>query len=173
MKKLLLIALILLVFKTTFAQYRGQFDDKKFFISLGGEIGAPSNTPYNVTYGASAAAEVKVADHIGLTLTGEYAAFNYKSGILYSDNPSYHPYLLPIKAGIKYYTNPGFYFGGELGSTVQTNTVYGTMFVYSVGFGLEIPVNRISNVDVSFRYEGYGQAQYQTTGMRLAYRLGW
>lgn len=174
MKKLpLIIIIILFAFKTTFGQYHGEFDDKKVFISVGGELGAPSTTPFNITYGTSATVEIKVIERLGLTFTGEYVAYHYKGGGLYNSPTTQHPSLLPLKGGVKYYTSPGFYIQGELGSSLRSNNGEGNMLVYTLGFGFEIPVNKISNVDLSFRYENYDQNQYQTTGMRLAYRLGW
>jgi hypothetical protein len=173
MKHFLLSILILLVFQTTKAQYRGEFDSKNIFISAGGEVGAPSNTPYNVSYGAYAQAEVKVINHIGLTLTGEYMGYNFKSSLLAGPNNQQHPSFIPLKAGIKYYAGPNFFFAGEVGSTVQTNTDIGNMFVYSLGFGFDIPLDKHNDVEVGFSYQNYAQSQYQTTGLKVAYRVGW
>jgi hypothetical protein len=172
MKQFLLAILILLAFQTVNAQYRGEADNKNIFISVGPEVGAPSNTPYNITYGASAQAEVKLMNRLGLTLTGELMAYNYKSS-LFAGSSNLHPALVPLKAGLKYYTGPGFYFSGEMGSTIHSNNNVGNMLVYSLGFGFELPVNKMSNVDFGFSYQNYSQGQYQTTGLRVAYRIGW
>jgi len=171
MKQLLLAALIFFFIQTVNAQYREQGNDKKFFISAGGEVGAPSSTPYNVTYGASAQAEIKLINRLGLTLSGQYIAYNYKSTAF--SNGLGHPSFVPLKAGLKYYTGPNFFFAGELGSTVQSNSGVSNMLVYSLGFGFDIPVNKMSDVEIGFAYQNYDQSQYQTTGMRVAYRLGW
>lgn len=171
MKQLLLAFAILFTVQAVHAQYRDQPDGKRIFISVGGEIGAPSNTPYNISYGASAQAEVKLIDKLGLTFAGEYIAYHYKSSIFSAG--SGHPSFVPLKAGLRYYTSPNFFFSGELGSTVQSNTDVGNMLVYSLGFGFEIPVNKISGVEIGFAYQNYDKSQYQTTGMRVVYRLGW
>jgi hypothetical protein len=174
MKKLLLFGLILFAIKTAKAQYRGgEADNKNIFISIGGEIGAPSNTPYNLTYGVSATAEIKLITRLGLTLTGEYTGYNYKNNFFSGSSNQQHPAFVPLKAGLKYYTGPNFYFAGELGSTVQNNTDSGNLFVYSLGFGFEIPLDKRSDIDIGFLYQNYSAGQYQTTGLRAAYRLGW
>ncbi|MEO6522962.1 MAG: hypothetical protein ABIN91_14870 [Mucilaginibacter sp.] len=173
MKQLLLAALTLFIIQTASAQYREQGNDKKIFISAGGEIGAPSSTPYNFTYGASAQAEVKIINSLGLTLTGEYIAYNYKNTLFMGANTQQHPSFIPLKAGLKYYTGSNFFFAGEIGSTVQSNSGVSNMLVYSLGFGFNIPVNKFSGIDIGFSYQNYDQSQYQTTGLKVAYRVGW
>jgi hypothetical protein len=173
MKQLLLAAIILFSIQTVNAQYRDQTDDRKIFISIGGEAGAPSSTPYNFTYGATAQAEVKIISSLGLTLTGEYIAYNYKNTLYMGSNTQQHPSFIPLKAGLKYYSGPSFYFAGELGSTFQSNSDVSNMLVYSLGFGFNIPVNKFSGVDIGFSYQNYDQSQYQTTGIKVAYRVGW
>lgn len=172
MKKLLFAITILLIVQTASAQYHNESDGKNIYISAGGEIGAPSNTPYNFTYGASAQAEVKLLDRIGLTLTGEFIGYKYKNTLFANSNAT-HPSIIPLKAGIKYYTSPSFFLGGELGSTIQSNTVFGNMVVYSLGFGFDIPLDKRSDIEVAFSYQNFTQSQYQTTGMKVAYKLGW
>jgi hypothetical protein len=176
MKHLLLAILTLLAFQTVNAQYRDEADGKNFFISAGPEIGAPSNTPYNLTLGAAAQAEVKLTNRLGLTLTGEITRYNYKGVFLGSVNQP-HPWFIPLKAGLKYYTGPGFYFSGELGSTVHSSTdrdnVIGNMFVYSLGFGFEVPLDKHNDIDIGFAYQNYSKSLYQTTGLKVAYRFGW
>jgi hypothetical protein len=172
MKQLLLAIIILIGIQTANAQYRDQSDGKNIFISAGGEIGAPSNTPYNFTYGASATAEVKLINKLGLTLSGQHLTYNFKS-TLFSNANTGHPSLTSLKAGLRYYTGPSFFFSGELGSTVQSNNGVANMLVYSLGFGFEIPVNKFSDVEIAFSYQNYDLSQYQTTGMKVAYRLGW
>lgn len=173
MKKLLLFAFILFNITIAHAQYRGNANPKKIFLSIDGEVGAPSNTPYNITYGASAQAEIKLINQLGLTLAGEYIGYSYKNTLFANSNSSKHPEFIPLKAGLKYYTGPNFYLAGELGSTIQTNTNAGNMFVYAIGFGFALPINQLSDIDIGFSYQNYSQNQYQTTGLKVAYRLGW
>ncbi|RKR85263.1 hypothetical protein BDD43_5527 [Mucilaginibacter gracilis] len=173
MKKFLFVCIALFVFKSANAQYRGQTDNKNIFLSLGAEIGIPSNTPYNLTYGAAAQAEIKLMPQLGLTFSGQYTAYNYKSSLLANSDAEKHPSFIPLKAGLKYYTSPNFYFGGELGSTVQSNNGTGNMFVYALGFGFDVPLDKHSDIEIGFAYQNYSASQYQTTGMRVAYRVGW
>jgi len=171
MKYFLLSILILLVFQTTHAQYRGDYEtNKKFLISVGGEIGAPSNTPYNISYGGYFSAEAKIINRLGFTLAAEYTGYHYKSSLLLGSTEE-HPSFTPLKAGLKYYTGPNFYFAGEAGAALSSND--NSMFVYSLGFGFIIPVNKLNDVDVGFAYQNYAQSQYQTTGLKVAYRVGW
>jgi hypothetical protein len=172
MKYLLIAAIIIFVTHTVKAQYRGEPDNKKFFISLGGEIGAPSNTPFSISYGGSFQAEAKFTDRFAFTLAGEYTGYKYKGAFGVSSNIEQHPSLTPLKAGLRYYTTPGFFFSGEMGTSLQNNDI-NAMLVYSLGFGFEIPVNKLSDVEIGFSYQNYAQSQYQTTGLRAAYRLGW
>ena len=173
MKKLFVFLLIFIAVKAAKAQYRNDKESKMIFLSAGPEIGAPSNTPYNLSYGGSATAEAKVMNQLGLTITAGYTNYKYKSSIFGASNIETHPTFVPLKAGVKFYTSPSFYVGGELGSTIQSNNNIGSLFVYSLGFGFEIPVNPLSDIEVGFRYENYSKTQYQTTALRVAYRIGW
>lgn len=173
MKQLLLSAIILLAFQTVNAQYHSEFDTKTFFISAGAELGIPSNTPFNISYGGSVQAELKVVKQVGVTLTGGYNIYNYKRDFFGSTATIQHPALMPLKAGLKYYAGPGFYASGELGTTVNSNDNADKLFVYSLGIGFEIPLNQRNDIDLGFRYESYSERQYAVTGIRVAYRVGW
>lgn len=175
MKKLLLLILTIAAFKTATAQSRGNGDIKNFFFSGGFELGVPSNSPFGISYGGSAKAEVRVARPLGITLTGGYNVYNYKGSFLNFSGQStnLHPAFIPLKAGLKYFVGPGFYSEGELGTALKANYGSGNMFAYSIGFGFEAPLNTYSDIDIGFRYEGYSQNQYQVTGIRVAYRVGW
>lgn len=173
MKHLLPAILILFAATIAKAQYRGEYsDNKNIFISLGGEVGAPSNTPYSVSYGGYFGVEAKVINRLSFTLAAEYMGYHNKSSLLLNDAQQ-HPAFTPLKAGLRYYTNPRFYFAGEAGTALAQSGNTGSMFVYSLGFGFDIPVNKLSDVDVGFAYQNYAQSQYQTTGLKVAYRLGW
>jgi len=175
MKKLFLFALILTAFNTAKAQYRGDDDNQKVFFSAGFELGVPSNSPFGISYGGSAKAEVHVARSLNFTLTGGYDVYSYKGSFLrFSDQQiDLHPAFIPLKAGFKYFSGPGFYAEGELGTAIQANYGSDNMFAYAIGFGFEAPINPHNDIDIGFRYEGYSENQYQVTGIRIAYRVGW
>jgi opacity protein-like surface antigen len=174
MKKLILLASVLLVLNTAKAQYRSN-DNQKFFLSGGFDLGLPSNSPFGVSYGGSLKAEIPIVMPISLTLTGGYDAYSYKGSFLNFSGlqTNLHPAFIPLKAGIKYFTGPGFYAEGELGTAIQANYGSDSMFAYSVGLGFEVPVDTHSDIDIGFRYEGYSENEYQITAIRVAYRVGW
>lgn len=171
MKKLILSLFILFSLTTAKAQYRDQLFDKRFFLSVGGQVGAPSSTPFNLTYGGAVQAEVKPINRLGVTLAAEYIAYKYK-GAIYGTGDQ-HPSFIPLKAGIKYYSSPNFYFAGEIGSTVQSSIGMDNMLVYSLGFGFAIPLDKHNDIDIGFSYQNYTFGQYQTTDLKVAYRFGW
>ncbi len=175
MRKLLVLFLLLIAFNVAYAQ-RGSTDDKKsVFLGAGFELGFPSNSPLSVGYGGSLKAEVPVAKNTALTLTGAYMQYNYSESFtnLTGQTPGFHPQFIPLKAGLRFQLGPGFYSEGEVGEAFKLNNGSGGLFDYSIGLGFYVPMNKISALDVGFRYEAYSENQYRQTAVKIAYRVRW
>jgi hypothetical protein len=175
MKKLLIIILTALTFNAAYAQRQGDGDKKSVFLGTGFELGIPSNSPLSIGYGASLKAEVPVAKSIALTLTAAYMQYHYKESFvnLTGISPDLNQQFIPLKAGLRYQLGPGFYSEGEVGEALKLNNGSGGLFDYSVGLGFYVPLNKMSALDIGFRYEAYSENQYRQTALKIAYRVGW
>ncbi|WP_295772998.1 hypothetical protein [uncultured Mucilaginibacter sp.] len=150
------------------AQSRTGANDWRF--GIGVEAGIPTgdyNDASNFALGGTARLQYGAAQNVALTLTSGYYNFFTKSYNV--GNVEVNPKdqgMIPVKAGIKAYTNGGFYVSGEVGAGFETAYGKNTKLILSPGLGYSW-----SNVDLGVRYENYsGQSNnYGMVAARLAY----
>lgn len=145
---------------------------KKAF-SLGAELGIPNASVYSIGVGVSGKFELPLSNRVAITATAAYSAFFYKSNLFNNSKTLASARFIPLKAGVKYYLNPGVYFEGELGTAIETNYLKQDLFAFSIGPGFIIPIKNKFGVDFGLRYEKWSQHQVQQTAIRFAYRFGW
>lgn len=166
MKKLLLIA-----FSFVTLGVQAQVTTKPA-VSIGAELGIPSNTVYNIGIGGSAKIEVPIVSALSVSFTAGYNTFFYKNSILGNNVKPDAGTFIPLKAGLKYYLADGFYVEGEAGNIKETNYNKNNIFVFTIGPGFLVPINKSSAVDFGFRYENWHRRLRQTS-LRVAYRFAW
>ncbi len=170
MKRLTLIIFIFIVIKAT-AQDTSPIA-KAFSAGLETQWYSASNSIYSIGLGFSGKAEIPASNRIYITITAGYTTFFYKSN-LYQSSLTHAPAgFVPLKAGVKYYFNPGIYIEGELGTVIETNYLKHDPFAFSAGPGLLIPINEKHSFDLGFRYENWSDHSLRQTAIRFAYRFG-
>ena len=126
MRKLLL--LFVIVAGTAFSA-SAQSDKARF--SIGFEGGIPvgnAKNVYSVAIGGSLKYEMPIAASTMFTLSGGYTSFKVKD-----DFGGGSSGFVPLKAGIKYFFNEGFYGEGQVGAALSTESGGGTAFAYAPG----------------------------------------
>lgn len=141
--------------------------------SVGLELGAPTNSIYNIGFGGSGKAEIPIVAPLSLSVTAGYTSFYYKSALVGSNISQTPAGFVPLKAGAKFYFGPGIYMEAEGGTVIETNYSKDKLFAYAVGPGFIIPTGKHTGVDLGFRYENWGGGRLRQTGIRVAYRIGW
>ncbi len=139
--------------------------------SIGLEAGLPvgnASDVSNFVIGGSLKYDHPVAENTFLTLSAGYNKFIYKSE--FKDAGSF--YAIPVKVGVKYFFDQGFYGEAQLGAAFQTEKVTGlgsfhnTAFAYAPGIGYAFS----PNVDMGVRYEGWSKdGTTSQVALRLAY----
>lgn len=138
--------------------------------SIGAEAALPvgdiSNI-YSYVIGGSVKAEIPTANHTFLTLSAGYNAWMVKSdlkGLLGSSSTGF----VPLKAGIKYYSDSNFFLEGQAGIVFSTESDGGHAFVFSPGIGYTFN----DGFEAGLRYEGWSNGGTTSqVGLRLAYRF--
>lgn len=145
--------------------------------SIGPELGFPSNSAYSIGYGASAKIEFPVAGKFGLSLTGGYSRFHYKSSFTGAFGAQEPSSFVPLKAGVRYGVSTGFYLEAEGGSIIETTGAFinpsRNLFAFSVGPGFLFRISDKQSVDLGIRYEQWSKNVLKQTALRVAYRIGW
>jgi opacity protein-like surface antigen len=169
MKKILLTLLVVAgINLVTKAQQ--QFSRTAF--SIGPELAIPSNSIYNIGYGASAKIELPVINKLSISLTGGYDVLHYKSALIGAFGPMEPSRFIPLKGGVRYGTG-GFYLEGEMGDVIETTGNKKSLFAFSLGPGFLFRISDKQAVDLGFRYEKWSGNTLTQTGIRAAYRIGW
>jgi len=140
----------------------------KFSIGIDGALptGSASNF-YSAGIGGSIKYEVPTAQNTFFTISGGYESFLYKSiykvpGYRSSDG------FVPIKAGIKYYTDGGLFLEAQAGISIYTGTGSFTSFAYSPGVGYSFN----GGLEVGVRYEAWVKdGTFGQAALRLAFRF--
>ena len=173
MKKVLLaLAIIAGTAFTTFAQTKSG-DSGKF--SIGVDAGLPLGNTKDISsfaIGGSIKYELPIAAGTLFTVSAGYENFLYKS--------EYKDFLklggidrsgegfVPVKVGIKYYIENGFFAEGQLGAVFGTRSGSGTAFAYSPGVGYTFD----GGFEAGVRYEGWSHdGTVSQVALRLAYRF--
>lgn len=161
MKKILLAAALLV--GVSFASSAQTKEGNR--ISIGFDGGAPIGDgadAYNAVVGGSIKFEAPIATSTSFTLSAGYSAFLGKTitvpVIGQYKVPSYT--AIPIKAGIKYHFNEGFYAEGQLGAAIGTKSGSKVGFAYAPGIGYDFG----GGVDIGVRYEGWAYRSTNPNG---------
>jgi hypothetical protein len=141
--------------------------------SAGLELGAPTNSIYNIGFGGSGKVEIPLIAPLSLSITAGYTSFYYKSSLVGNNTSQPAAGFVPLKAGAKFYFGPGIYMEAEGGTAIETNYSKEKLFAYAVGPGFIIPTGKHTGIDLGFRYENWGGGRLRQTGIRAAYRIGW
>jgi len=148
LKSLKILSLLLLVVLGAQAQH--------YNIIIGPEISLPSGNSTNrstIGYGGYLKAEVGLSEKFSVTGSGALVSFLGKR--FFGQRQPTLAYL-PVKAGLKYYTESSFYFEGQLGASVPMNGTGKTTFAWSPGAGTFINSRNSKNqLDIGLRYEGW------------------
>jgi len=143
-------------------------DGTKF--SIGIDAASPNGIAsevYNFGLGVSAKIDIPAGNNLYGTIGAGYEAFFTKSILKQYGAPSSSGFV-PLKAGLKYYFNQGFYGEFQAGVSIATSEGGGTAFAYAPGFGYSTP----SGFDVSFRYEAWSKdGTFGQVAARIAYRF--
>jgi hypothetical protein len=147
------------------AQSRTGVNDWSF--GLGVEAGAPTGEYYGAKrtdfmLGVTARLQHGLSKNIAfMATTGYYNMFGKDLGNAQSDFG-----IVPLKAGLKFYTDGGFYVSAEAGAGFETAIFKDTKLILSPGVGYSW-----TNVDLGVRYENFsGQNNnYGMVAARLAY----
>jgi len=168
MKKVLLaLAIIAGTAFTTFAQTKSG-DSGKF--SIGVEAGLPVGDAHQVfksVFGGSLKYELPIAPSTWFTVSAGYNSFQVKKELKDAGlDGSYG--AIPVKVGIKYYLEQGFFAEGQVGAAFGTKSGSSTAFAYSPGIGYTFD----GGFEAGVRYEGWSKnGTTSQIGLRLAYRF--
>ena len=148
LKSLKIFSLLLFVVLVASAQHSN--------IIIGPEINLPSGNSTNqspIGYGGYFKGEVGLSQKFSITASAGIASFLGKK---FLNNRAETLSYLPLKVGLKYYTDEDFYFEGQSGASFQMNSNPKTAFAGSLGVGTFIKNRKNSNqLDIGLRYEGW------------------
>ena len=138
-------------------------------LNIGIEGGLPlgdASNGYTVIIGGSIKYEVPTGKNTFFTVSAGYNSFlannELKEFGLGSEG------FIPVKAGLKYYSDEGFFIEGQLGVVFSTESGGGHAFAYSPGIGYTLK----GGFEVGFRYEGWvNDGTVSQLGLRLGYRF--
>ncbi|RZK43016.1 MAG: hypothetical protein EOO90_05005 [Pedobacter sp.] len=143
---------------------------QRYNLVLGPEVAFPAGQSANqspIGFGASLKAEVGISEKFSFTGSGAVMSFLGKR--FFRQRQPTNSYV-PIKAGLKYYTDENFYIEGQIGASLPMNHSGRTAFAWSPGIGSFVKNKRNSSqLDVGLRYEGWvSSSLLTTTGRRYA-----
>ena len=138
-------------------------------LNIGVDAGLPTGSVsevYNFVLGGSAKLEVPTITDTYLTITAGYTAFFIKGSLKSNGAPSTSNFV-PLKAGVKIYTD-NFFFEPQAGIVWSTEHDGGHAFAWSPGIGYSLN----NGLEFGARYEGWTNGG--TIGQisaRIAYRF--
>lgn len=137
-------------------------------LNIGFEAGLPLgdvSNAYNKVIGGSIKYEAPTGKNTFFTLSAGYNSFLVKSE--FKDFAGSSGFV-PIKAGIKYYSDGNFFLEGQAGVVFSTEGGGGHAFVYSPGIGYSFT----GGFEAGVRYEGWvNDGTVSQLGLRLGYRF--
>lgn len=167
MKKILLAIALLSGATSSFAQTTSTTKDGGKF-SIGVEAGLPVGAVSDISnfaIGGSLKYEYPVATNTLISISGGYTNFLYKSDIKDLTGKSGEGFI-PVKAGLKYYFNQGFFGEGQVGAVFSAESGGGTAFAYAPGIGYSFK----GGFEAGVRYEGWSKnGTVSQLAVRLAY----
>ncbi|MES2650092.1 MAG: hypothetical protein V4663_00055 [Bacteroidota bacterium] len=143
-------------------------------IVIGPEINLPSGNSTNrsaIGFGGYLKGEVGLSEKFSITGSGGLASFLGKK---FMGQRAATLSFLPVKAGLKFYTESSFYFEGQLGASLPLNGTAKTAFAWSPGAGTFIKSRNSNNqLDIGFRYEGWTTSDSNTSFGFFSLRAGY
>ena len=135
--------------------------------SIGFEAGLPvgqNGKLYSSIFGGSFQYEYMPSNDLGITLSGGYLNYAFKS---YYGGSSIG--FIPLLAGFKYYFTPGVFFHGQFGAAIGTSRGQGISFAYAPGIGFSIT----PQLDAELKYMGISNSggTLGDIGVRVAYNF--
>jgi hypothetical protein len=169
MRKLLLVLSILCTaLCSSFAQ---SFPSKNAKFSVGVDLGLPVGNAangYSFGIGGSLKYEIPAATNLMVTLSGGYESLNVKTDFFPNSGLPSSFGFIPLKAGLKYYINDGFFGEGQIGVAISTESGGGSAFAYAPGAGYTFD----NGFEVGVRYEGWSkQGVLSQIAARVAFRF--
>jgi len=138
--------------------------------SIGVEGGLPVgdvSDGYSTVIGGSIKYEAPTSSRTYFTLSAGYNAFLLKSEFKGIGIPSSSGFV-PVKAGLKYYSEGNFFIEGQLGIVFSTESGGGHAFIYSPGIGYSFN----GGFEAGVRYEAWvNDGTVGQMSLRLAYRF--
>ena len=138
--------------------------------SIGAEGGLPvgaASDGYSTVIGGSIKYEAPTSSRTYFTLSAGYNAFLLKSEFKGIGIPSSSGFV-PVKAGLKYYSEGNFFIEGQLGIVFSTESGGGHAFIYSPGVGYSFN----GGFEAGVRYEAWvNDGTVGQMSLRLAYRF--
>jgi hypothetical protein len=142
-------------------------------IGFGPEVSLPSGNSSNISavgLGGFVKAEIDISAKLALTAQGSLTSFLGKK--FFGVKTSTITYV-PVKAGLKYYTSPDFYFEGQLGASMPINAKTTTSFAWSPGLGAYINKRDATHkLDLGLRYESWTSSKFNFITLRVGYLFG-
>ena len=142
-------------------------------IGFGPEVSLPSGNSSNtsaVGLGGFVKAEIGISDKFALTAQGSLTSFLGRK--LFGAKTPTITYI-PVKAGLKYYPSPNFYFEGQLGASMPINGKTSTSFAWSPGLGTYINKRGADHkLDLGLRYESWTSSNFNFITLRVGYLFG-
>jgi len=168
MKKIILMLLFVGGFAaSTMAQSSNDGGKFNIGVEAGLPVGDASNL-YTTFLGASIKYEYPVAESVFVT-----GSVGYNAGLIKSEIKdalgfqSAYSYI-PLKAGLKYYVQEGFFVEGQLGATISTESGAGAAFTYAPGIGYTFD----GGFEAGVRYEAWSKnGTTSQIGLRIGYRF--
>lgn len=142
-------------------------------LGFGPEVSLPSGNSSNISavgLGGFIKAEIDISEKFALTAQGSLTSFLGKS-FFGAKTPTIT--YIPVKAGLKYYTSPEFYFEGQMGAVMPLNGKTGSSFAVSPGLGAYVNKKGAAHkVDVGLRYESWTKSKFNFISVRVGYLFG-
>jgi hypothetical protein len=168
------IAAIAILFTTNLKAQTTTAPPSAWRLGIGLEAGAPTGNAHdfsNFELGGTARLQYDASKSFAITLTsGYYNMFGKNVSVVTPGGvvtgKASDLGIVPVKAGIKAFLAPSFYFGAEAGAGFETITGGNTKLILSPGIGYAS-----KSWDIGARYENFsGQGNnYGLVGLRIAY----
>lgn len=164
MKKAIFMLAITILSYSSFAQM-GSANIEGFKVSGGINLAIPASHLKSTSIGAGLdlLGQYGVSGNLGITVDAGYTALFQKNG---GDDLG----IIPIRAGLRYYTSPTFYVAGKVGIGILTsNGNSSSTTAYSFGGGYKMS----PKVDLGLTYDGYSKnGSIGLVNIRLGYFFG-
>lgn len=163
-------SLILILFLTTSIL---KSNAQQATLGFGPEVSLPSGNSSNISavgLGGFVKAEIDISEKLSLTAQGSLTSFLGKN-FFGAQTPTIT--YIPVKAGLKYYTSPEFYFEGQMGAVMPLNGKTGSSFAVSPGLGAYVNKKGAAHkVDLGLRYESWTKSKFNFITIRVGYLFG-